>query len=125
MKLNTMFTIAAIVMILMGLLSFFAPPALAGTDATAAFSAKINGVVLLALGVLAWLVRNAEPSKTRDSVVLSYTLLFALWAAVSVYGSFLVDMPSHTISWIPALIQALLAIGFFMAGRANMSTSAS
>jgi hypothetical protein len=125
MKLNTMFTIAAIVMILMGLLSFFAPPALAGTDATAAFSAKINGVVLLSLGVLAWLVRNAEPSKTRDSVVLSYTLLFALWAAVSVYGSFLVDMPSHTISWIPALIQALLAIGFFMAGRANMSTSAS
>ena len=125
MKLNTMFTIAAIVMILMGLLSFFAPPALAGTDATAAFSAKINGVVLLALGVLAWLVRNAEPSKTRDSVVLSYTLLFALWAAVSVYGSFLVDMPSHTISWIPALIQALLAMGFFMAGRANMSTSAS
>jgi hypothetical protein len=125
MKLNTMFTIAAIVMILMGLLSFFAPPALAGTDATAAFSAKINGVVLLALGVLAWLVRNAEPSKTRDSLVLSYTLLFALWAAVSVYGSFLVDMPSHTISWIPALIQALLAIGFFMAGRANMSISAS
>ena len=125
MKLNVIFTITAIVMILMGLLSFFAPPALAGTDATAAFSAKINGVVLLALGVLAWLVRNAEPSKTRDSVVLSYTLLFALWAAVSVYGSFLVDMPSHTISWIPALIQALLAIGFFMAGRANMSTSAS
>ena len=125
MKLNVIFTITAIVMILMGLLSFFAPPALAGTDATAAFSAKINGVVLLALGVLAWLVRNAEPSKTRDSVVLSYTLLFALWASVSIYGSFLVDMPSHTISWIPALIQALLAIGFFMAGRANMSTSAS
>ena len=125
MKLNTMFTIAAIVMILMGLLSFFAPPALAGTDVTAAFSAKINGVILLSLGVLAWLVRNAEPSKTRDSVVLSYTLLFVLWAAVSVYGSFLVDMPSHTISWIPALIQALLAIGFFMAGKARMSTSAS
>ena len=125
MKLHVMFTIAAIVMILMGLLSFFAPPALRGTDPSAAFSGKIIGVILLALGVLAWLVRNAEPSKTRDSVVLSYTLLFALWAAVSVYGSFLVDMPSHTISWIPALIQALLAIGFFMAGRANMSTSAS
>ena len=125
MKLHVMFTIAAIVMILMGLLSFFAPPALRGTDPSAAFSGKIIGVILLALGVLAWLVRNAEPSKTRDSVVLSYTLLFALWAAVSVYGSFLVDMPSHNISWGPALIQALLAIGFFMAGRANMSTSAS
>ena len=78
MKLNVMFTIAAIVLILMGLFSFFAPPALAGTDATAAFSAKINGVVSLSLGVMAWLVRNDRPSKTRDSVVLGYTLLFVL-----------------------------------------------
>jgi hypothetical protein len=125
MKLNTMFTIAAIVLILFGLLSFFAPPALTGTDATAAFSSKVIGVILLALGVLAWLVRNDGSSKTRDSVVLSYTLLFALWAAVSIYGIFLVDMPSHNISWIPALIQALIAVGFFMAGKASMSTSAS
>lgn len=124
MKLNVLFTIAAIVLILLGIVSFFAPPALTGTDPSAAFSAKILGVVSLSLGVMAWLVRNAEPSKTRDSVVLGYTLLFALWAAVSVYGSFLVDMPTHTISWGPALIQALLAIGLFMAGRANMSTSA-
>jgi hypothetical protein len=75
MKLNVMFTIAAIVMILMGLLSFFAPPALRGADPSAAFSTKIIGVLSLALGVLAWLVRNDGPSKTRDSVVLGYTLL--------------------------------------------------
>ncbi len=125
MKLNVMFTIAAIVMILMGALSFFAPPALRGTDPSAAFSAKIIGVVLLALGVLDWLVRNDGPSKTRDSVVLGYTLLFALWAAVSVYGIFLTDMPNHNISWGPALIQTLIAIGFFVSGRANMSTNLS
>jgi hypothetical protein len=125
MKLNTMFTIAAIVLVLFGLLSVFAPPALTGLDVTAAFSSKITGAILLALGVMAWLVRNDGPSKTRDSVVLGYTLLFALWAAVSTYGIFLVDMPTHNISWGPALIQALLAIGFFMAGRASMSTSAS
>ena len=125
MKLNVMFTIAAVVMILFGILSFFAPPALRGTDPSAAFSSKTIGVVLLSLGVMAWSVRNAEPSKTRDSVVLGYTLLFVLWAAVSVYGSFLVEMPSHTISWGPALIQALLAIGFFMATRAGMLKNAS
>ncbi len=125
MKLNVMFTIAAIVLILMGLLSFFAPPALRGADPSAAFSTKIIGVILLALGVMAWLVRNDGASKTRDTVVLGYTLLFALWAAVSFYGVFLVDMPTHNISWGPALIQALLAIGFFMAGKATMSTNAS
>jgi len=125
MKLNVVFTIAAIALILFGILSFFAPPALRGTDPSAAFSAKIIGVVGLSLGVMAWLVRNAEPSKTRDSVVLGYTLLFALWAAVSAYGSFLVDMPNHNISWVAATIQALIAVGFFVKGRANMSTSAS
>jgi hypothetical protein len=125
MKLNVMFTIAAIVLILLGLLSFFAPPALAGTDPTAGFSAKINGVISLALGVMAWLVRNDGPSKTRDSVVLGYTLLFVLWMCISIYGIFLVEMPAHNISWGPALLQALIAFGFFMAGRANMSTSAS
>ena len=126
MKLNVMFTIAAIVLILVGILAFFAPPALVGTtDVAASFSGKLGGVTWLALGVMAWLVRNAEVSKTRDSVVLGYTILFALWMCVSIYGIFLVDMPSHNISWGPALIQALLAIGFFMAGRANMSKSAS
>ena len=125
MKLNVMFTIAAILLILFGILSLFVPPAALGTtDAVAAFESKITGVILLALGVMAWLVRNAEASKTRDSVVLGYTLLFALWMCVSIYGIFLVDMPSHNISWIPALIQALIAVGFFMAGRASMSTRA-
>ena len=123
MKLNVMFTIASVVMILFAILSFFAPAAFRGTDPSAAFSGKIIGVVLLSLGVMAWLVRNAEPSKTRDSVVLGYTLMFALWAAVSLYGVFLVDLPAHNISWGPALIQALLAIGFFVSGRASMSTS--
>jgi len=125
MKLNVMFTIAAILLILVGILSLFAPPAMLGiTDVSAAFSSKLGGVSWLSLGLMAWLVRNAEASKTRDSVVLGYTLLFALWAVVSVYGSFL-DMPNANISWIPALIQALLAVGFFMAGKASMSKGAS
>lgn len=86
MKLNVMFAIAAIVLILVGILAFFAPPTLSGTtDVAAAFSGKLGGVSWLSLGVMAWLVRNAEASKTRDSVVLSYTLLFALLAVVSVY----------------------------------------
>ena len=125
MKLNVMFTVAAILLILLGILALFAPPALVGTtDVAAAFSGKLGGVSWLSLGVMAWLVRNAEASKTRDSVVLGYTLLFALLAAVSVYGTFL-DMPTASISWGPALIWALLAVGFFMAGKASMSKSAS
>ena len=130
MKLNVMFTIAAIFLILTGIVSILgsvvAPAALGlgALDDTAAFNAMLAGVGRLSLGVIAWLVRNAEASKTRDSVVLGYTFLFALWAVVSAYGSFL-DMPAANISWVPALIQALIAVGFFMAGKASISKGAS
>ena len=124
MKVSVMFTVAAIVLVLLGIISFLAPAisALSITDTSAAFSDKVSGVCMLSLGVIAWLVRNAEASKTRDSLVLGYTLLFGLGAVVSVYGSFL-DMPSANISWIPAVIQAIIAAGFFMAGRSSMSKS--
>ena len=121
MKLNVMFVIAAVLLILVGLASFFAPPSLVGAGVSAAFNAKISGVIAFSLGVMAWLVRNAEPSKTRDSVVVGFILLFALWTVVSIYGVFLIELPTHSISWIPALIQALLAIGFFVTGRPGMS----
>jgi apolipoprotein N-acyltransferase len=117
MKLNVVFVITAIVLILSGILSFFAPTSITGTDIQAIFSAKILGVIYLSLGVMAWLVRNAEPSKTRNSIVFGYILLFVLWTGVSIYGSFLTEMPNHSISWLPALIQALLAIGFITARK--------
>ena len=124
MKLNVIFTIAAIFLILVGLLGIFAPASLVGYDVSASFNSKLASVAYLSFGVLAWLVRNAEPSKTRSSVVTGYIVLFILWTAVSIYGCFLVDMPTHKISWIPALIQALLAIGFIAAGRAEKKKSA-
>jgi hypothetical protein len=124
MKLRVMFVIVSIILVLTGLFSFFAPSSVIGTDIQAMFSAKILGVIYFSLGVMAWLVRNAEPSKTRDSVVFGYILLFVLWAFVSVYGSFLTAMPSHKISWLPALIQALLAIGFIIAYRSDRPKSA-
>lgn len=118
MKLNLMFTITAVILVLSGLSSFIIPPSMMGVaDVTAAFATKLLGVLEISLGVLAWLVRNAEPSKTRSSIVTSYILLFVLWAAVSVYGMTLIEMPSHTISWAPALIQAVLAIGFVLAKK--------
>ena len=132
MKLSVMFVIAAILLTLIGIASILvpvvAPAALVGAavlDATGAFNVMLSGVGQLSLGVIAWLVRNAEASKTRDSVVVGYTFLFALWAAISLYGVTLSEMPSHNISWLPALIQALLAVGFFVAGRSSMSKSES
>ena len=126
MKLSTMFLIGAIYLILVSVLSFFAPalPALVGdVDAGQAFVAKISAVQGISLAVIAWLVRNAGASKTRDAVVLGFTILFALWAAISLYGQFALPAPQNQGSWVQAVIQGLIAAGFFMAGKASMSSS--
>ena len=129
MKLNVMFIIAAIVLVLLSLLSLLAPVApgaLGVVGAAQYFSIMVGAVGWLSLGVVAWLVRNAEASKTRDSLVLGYTLLFGLWAVVSLIGQFgqFAALPAHNASWVVALIQALIAVGFFVAGRSSMSKSA-
>jgi len=126
MKLNVMFIIAAIVLILLSLLSLLAPaaPAMFGViDAAQYFAILVGAVGWLSLGVIAWLVRNAQASKTRDALVLGYTLLFAVWAIISLIGQFgqFGALPGHNASWVIALIQALIAVGFFIAGRASMS----
>ena len=130
MKLDVMFTIAAIVLVLLSLLSLLTPaaPAAFGViDAAQYFSIMVGAVGWLSLGVIAWLVRNAEASKTRDVLVLGYTLLFGLWAVVSLIGQFgqFGALPAHDASWVIALIQALIAVGFFVAGRSSMMKSAS
>jgi hypothetical protein len=130
MKLNVMFIIATVVLILVSLLSLLvplAPGAFGVVDAAQYFSILVGAVAWLSLAVIAWLVRNAEASKTRDAIVLGYTLLFGLWAVVSLIGQFgqFAALPAHGASWVIALVQALIAVGFFMAGRSSMSKSAS
>ncbi len=129
MKLNVMFVIAAIVLLFISLTTLLAPlaPGTFGVfDAAQYFSIMVGAVGWLSLGVIAWMVRNAEASKTRDALVLGYTLLFGLWAVVSLIGQFgqFAALPAHSASWVFALIQALIAVGFFMAGRSSMSKSA-
>lgn len=80
------------------------------------------GVASLPLGIIAWLVRNAEPSKTRDAVVLGMTIFFVVEAPVSAYG-YLVDPGSPHL--IFAVIEGLIAVGFFIAGRSSMAINAS
>jgi len=126
MKLNVMFTIAAIYGIALGLFELLAPAASAGmlTDGMPGMLFMIVrfwGVAYIGLGLIAWFVRNAEPSKARDGVTLGLTIFFALHALTSLYGQF-TDASTST-HWIMATVQALIAIGFFMAGKASMSAS--
>lgn len=122
-----MFIIAAVYGFVVGLPSIIAPDALAsmnGLEPPPGMSMVLRflGCAEVGLGLIAWLVRNAEASKTRDGLVLGYTIYFALHALTSLYGQFTdTSMSGH---WIMATLQGLIALGFFMAGRAGMTKGA-
>ena len=80
---------------------------------------RFMGVANIGLALIAWLVRNADASKARDAVTLGFTIFFVLHALTSLYGQFTdTSTPMH---WVMATLQGLIAVGFFMAGKASMS----
>jgi len=128
MKLNVMFTIAAVYGLVIGLAALLAPGTMATTGGLPASSGlfmlvRFMGVANIGLALIAWLIRNTEASKTRDGVTLGFTIFFALHALTSLYGQF--TDTSTSLHWVMATLQGLIAVGFFMAGKASMSTSAS
>jgi hypothetical protein len=128
MKLNVVFTLAAVLLLVLGLGSLLAPAAMLpiiGLSASAAsfFLMGEVGVLSIGLGLVAWLVRNSDASKARDGVVLGFTIFNTLFALFSLYTQLFTDAASG-VGWIFFIIQGLFAIGFFMAGKASMSETA-
>ena len=121
-KVNVMFTIAAVYGIVLGLPSLFFAPQIATIGGLPASSGafmtlRFLGVEAFGLGLIAFLIRNAEPKIEGDAVTmvtLGFTIYFALHALTSLYGQF--TDTSTSMHWIMATIQGLIAVGFFMAG---------
>ena len=132
MKLNVMFAIAAVFLILVGisnLLSYAVPviKSMNGiTDISTYYVYLILGTAQLVFGVVAWSVRNDLVSKTRTTLAYGYASLFTLWAIVEVIGNMgeFSSIPGHNNSlWLFVVIFILLAVGFFMAGKTSNSKS--
>jgi len=125
MKLSTVFTIAAVLMIILGLAQLLAAAAMlssfvSDSAPSTAFlmTIRFSGVEMIGLGLIAWFVRNTDASKARDAVTLGFTIYFALHALTSLYGQF--SDTSTSLHWLMATIQAAFAIGFFVTGKAAM-----
>jgi hypothetical protein len=120
-----MFVIAAVYGFLIGLSALLAPQVMATAAGVAASSAvlmlvRFMGVANIGLALIAWLVRNAEASTTRDGVSMGFFIFFTLHALTSLYGQF--TDTSTSMHWVMASLQGLIALGFFIAGKAGMST---
>ena len=125
MKLGLLLRIAAIYMALVGLGLIFAPRAFGvgavpadASDALIAFL-RLWGSPLLGIALLDWMVRDAEPSRARDAIILGNIVGFATIAAVDVWGSFGAGRPAHKVF---AIVHLLFALAFFWAGRRGLST---
>jgi len=127
MRLNILFVISAIYLALVGLGFLFAPTALmfgtVGPEASAALIANLRGPasLFIAIALLNWLARNAEASKTRDAIVLSNIVGFALAGVLDVIA--VVGTGAPSIELVPAIINFVLVVAFFWLGRVNMSAA--
>jgi len=124
MKLNTLLTIAAIYMALVGLGLIFAPQAFGRgavpTDASEELIAflRLWGSPLLGIAVLDWMARNVEPSKARDAIILGNIVGFAAIAAVDLWG---VLSGGRDLTKVFVIIHLLFAMAFIWVGRRSMS----
>jgi len=128
MKLNTLLIISAIYMALLGLGFVFAPqaigigalPAEASTPLVAYL--RVFGSTFIAIAVLNWTARNAEPSTARNAIVLANTVGFGLAALLDVWG---VLSGGRQLALVFAVIHLLLTVAFIWAGRTSMSARTS
>ncbi len=128
LNLNVMFTIAAVLLILLGtmaLLSWAVPSIKSSygtTDISTAFAFLIIGTAQLVFGVVAWSVRKGPASKTHTTLAYGYGSLFALWAILDIIGRIgeFSSLPGHDKSlWLFVVIFSLLALGFFISGKTS------
>jgi len=126
MNLGLLFTISSIYLALSGLGILIAPVtmlagALDPTALVAIDAFRGFGGALLGIAIILWMARNSEASKARDGIVLGNTVGFAFATVFSVLSR-LHGYPMF--GWVFIVLNLVLTIGFFMAGKASMSASA-
>jgi hypothetical protein len=124
MKLGMLLRIAAIYMAIVGLGLILVPRQFGvgalPPDPSVELLAflRLWGSPLLGIAVLDWMSRNAEPSRSRDAIILGNTVGFAAIAAVDIWGTFGGGRP---VTKVFAVVHLLFALAFVWIGRKNRS----
>jgi hypothetical protein len=127
MKPKLLLSLAAIYFLMGGLSHLFTPDLNYYLDpGTSAYSLNIirgTGSLFIGLAFVLWFARTAEASKARDAIFLGIAVGFFINVIFVVVAALTPD--GVVMTWGIAVINLLFAIGFFVVGRANMSTNAS
>lgn len=117
MKLNTLFTINAVIASLFGLAFLVFPQQTLAQYAievsgAAAGVMRFFGASLLGFGILTWLCRNSGESDARNAIVMALFLSDAIGTVVALYLQ--LSGMVNAMGWTTVVIYALLAVGFGM-----------
>ncbi len=122
MTLKTLLSIYAVVagIFFLGLVSvpaFWITLYGATPDTQATVLLRLVGALFGGLAVMAWAGRKAEPSKSRDAMVLGLTVLNGLCALASVWGA--LSGVYNQFAWGPVATFDLCFIGFLLEGASQ------
>lgn len=114
MKPNLFLTIAGVYYLLDAVAEIFQPD---GFD----FTPYAYVVFGLSFGALLLLIRNEPASKTRDAIFMSGFLSSLGIGLIAFYAQWSGTFMDSAVGYISPLLWFLVATGFFLVGRANMS----
>ena len=124
MRLKLLLSISAIYMALLGLGFIFAPQAIGigavPADASAALIAylRVFGSTFIAIALMNWMARNAEPSTALNAIVLANIVGFGSAGLLDVWGLF---SGARQLAIVFAAIHLIIAIAFFLTERTTMT----
>jgi uncharacterized membrane protein len=124
MKLKIVLTVAAIYLALLGLGFMFAPRQTGveavPEDASPALIAylRLFGGPFLGIAVLNWMTRNAEPSATRNAIVLANIVGFGCVTAMDIWGVSSGD--ARQAAKVFLVVHLLITAAFVVAGSASV-----
>jgi hypothetical protein len=79
---------------------------------------RVFGGPFAGIAVLNWLARKAEPSTTRDAIILANIVGFACVTAMDIWGVFGGDV--RPVQKVFLVIHLLMTLGFILSARTNL-----
>ncbi len=123
MNVKAVLTVAAIYLAVLGI-GFMLVPRQIGVEAVPADASpaliaylRVLGGPFLGIAAMNWMARNAEPSATRDAILIGNMVGFACVAAMDVWGVF--SGGARSVAKVFLVVHVLMAVAFVMTWRAG------
>lgn len=115
MKLSVLFIITAIIAIVFGVVFVIIPGpvySLYGIESNMMlnYMGQLFGAALIAVGLIAWLSRNATDSDARKAIIFSFFIADTIGFVIALIGQ--LNQVVNALGWLTVIIYFLLALGF-------------